>query len=93
MWCARTHLPACLPAVPLLGYVHFDEMRVLNAELRKVENAKSSETASQAVAGAFGTGLLMGMFAMCTFRDTGCKTAELLAINDNGKVGACLFHR
>ena len=57
-------------------------MRVLNAELRKIQ--AKQENASQTVAGAFGTGLLMGMFAMCTFRETGCKTAELLAINDNG---------
>ena len=77
------------------GYVHFDEMRVLNKELRamrdagkrkkKVLTGNEQMLRQQNVVGAFGTGLLMGMYAMCTLRDSGCKTAELLAINDNGK--------
>ena len=70
-------------------------MRVLNKELRamrdagkrkkKVLTGNEQMLRQQNVVGAFGTGLLMGMYAMCTLRDSGCKTAELLAINDNGK--------
>ena len=76
--------------------MHFDEMRVLNKELRAMQDAgkrkkkvltgnEQTQRRQQNVVGAFGTGLLMGMYAMCTLRDSGCKTAELLAINDNGK--------
>ena len=78
--------------MPLAGYVHFDEMRVLNRELRNIQKATRASEGEGAtkqqqsnIAGAFGTGLLMGMYAMCMLRDSGCKTAELLAINDNGK--------
>lgn len=52
------------------GYVHFDEMRV-------------PRTARGRSQGAFGTGLLLGCYALCRLREKGCETAELLAINDN----------
>lgn len=56
--------------------MHFDEMVVDAKALRKVSTRAS---------GAFGTGLLMGVFALCSLRDRhGCTgTCELLAINDN----------
>lgn len=64
-------------AVAIAGYVHLDEMRVSNAALR----AEASGT--RGLPGAFGAGLLMGTFALCKLRDMGCRSAELLAINDN----------
>ena len=77
-------------------------MRVLNKELRamrdagkrkkKVLTGNEQMLRQQNVVGAFGTGLLMGMYAMCTLRDSGCKTAELLAINDNGKETFSFLH-
>jgi len=64
--------------VPFMRYVHLDEMRIFNAEIRKIKGE------GKTAIGAYGAGLLLGSFALCRLRDGGIKSAELMAINDTG---------
>ncbi|GHP11315.1 hypothetical protein PPROV_001004300 [Pycnococcus provasolii] len=56
--------------VPPLGLLHLDSMRIYNSRLREQR-------------GAFGVGLSLGLETALYGYETGCHTAELLAINDD----------
>eukprot|EP00959_Pyramimonas_sp_CCMP1952_P108188 2262176-Pyramimonas_sp.AAC.1 len=59
------------------GILHLDELRVYNSRI------KALQLDSQTTKSPFGVGLLVGAAAVRHGYDTGCRKAELLAINDN----------
>mmetsp|Transcript_8005 Transcript_8005/g.13878 ORF Transcript_8005/g.13878 Transcript_8005/m.13878 type:complete len:278 (+) Transcript_8005:168-1001(+) len=62
---------------PFFGILHLDELRVYNSRI------KSLQLDSRTTKSPFGVGLLVGAAAVRHGYDTGCRKAELLAINDN----------
>ncbi len=59
------------------------EREAASASSPSTSTLTPTPSSSAVVAGAFGTGLLMGMYAMCHLRDAGGETAEPLARRDN----------